>query len=64
MSPVSPVFHTVVTVSIGIKKRTQSGNVHSIILDVLKVASNSALAYPNIQPALQHQQQSYLEKFI
>ena len=34
MSPVSPVFHTIVTVSIGLKKHAQSGNIHSKILDV------------------------------
>ena len=34
MSPVSTVFHTVVTVSIA-QKRTQNGNIHSKILDVL-----------------------------
>ena len=34
MKPVSPVFHTEETVSIGLKKGTQSGNIHSTILDV------------------------------
>ena len=34
MSPVSPAFHTVVTVSIGLKKSIQNGNIHSTILDV------------------------------
>ena len=34
MSPVSPVFHTVVTVSIGLKKWSQIRNIHSAILDV------------------------------
>ena len=33
MSPVSPVFHTEVTVSIGLKNEL-SENIHSIILDV------------------------------
>ena len=34
MSPVSPVVQTEATVGIGLKKHTQSGNIHSIILDV------------------------------
>ena len=34
MSPVSPVFHTEATVSIGLKKHTQSKNIHSMKLDV------------------------------
>ena len=34
MSPVSPVCYTVVTVSIGLKKCTQSESIHSTILDV------------------------------
>ena len=34
MSPVSPVFNTVVTVSIGLKNVLKNGKIHSIILDV------------------------------
>ena len=34
MSPVSPVFHTEVTVSIGLENLSQNGNIHSTILDV------------------------------
>ena len=34
MSPVSPVFHNEATASIGLKKRAQSGNIYSIILDI------------------------------
>ena len=34
MSPVSSVFNTEATVIIGLKNHTQSGNIHSIILDV------------------------------
>ena len=34
MSPVSPVFHTVVTVSNRTKKRTQSESIHSTILEI------------------------------
>ena len=43
MSPDSPAFHTEVTVSIGLKKQTQSGNIHSIILDVGRVLKTSFL---------------------
>ena len=34
MSTVSPVFHTVVTVSNWTRKRTQSESIHSTILDI------------------------------
>ena len=34
MSPVSPVFHTAVTVSIAVKNLIESGNIHFIILNV------------------------------
>ena len=34
MSPVSPVFHTVVTVSNWTQKCTQSASIHSTILDI------------------------------
>ena len=37
MSPLSAVFHTEVTVSIGLKNLSQSGNIHSTILDVYVV---------------------------
>ena len=38
MTPVSPAFHTEATVSIG---RIQSGNIHSIILDVHAVKQSA-----------------------
>ena len=34
MSPVSPVFHTLVTVNNWTQKRTQSESIHFIVLDV------------------------------
>ena len=43
MSPVFPVFLTEATVSIVLKKRTQSGNIHSIILEVHAVKQSSLI---------------------
>ena len=45
MSPVPPVFNTVVTVSIGLKNMLRVGNIHSIILDVY-VEWQSAQNFP------------------
>ena len=49
MSPVSSVFNTEATVIIGLKNHTQSGNIHSIILDV-HAEKQSAQNFPFNSP--------------
>ena len=59
MSPVSTVFHTVVTVRLGLE--TKLGNIHSIELDVY-VGWQSTQLSSLIQPTFQPQPQLDLEK--